>query len=259
MKTVSLFFVIFLFVLTPSFASDIDSTTCKKKDSTYVAPFRKNNVKLCLSHFLLYREGYVLTYERVIGKHSSLSISAGYTPIAAQFDLDIDLFEKKKQIENYGFMVGSEYRFYLKAENKYKAPRGVFIGPFTTFYQFRSNRLIQFEEGNAASLGEMEFNTRFSVLNIGGQAGYQFLIKNRVSIDLVMFGPALSFYGYQFKLNKDLTETDLNETQQQLADALKEKFPLLQDLVSGDPLKKKGTIDLWAFGFRYLIQVGIVF
>lgn len=255
----SLFFALFLFIVGQSLANDIDSTSKKKKDSVHVMPFRKNNVKLCLSHFLLYREGYVLTYERVLGKHSSLSISGGYTPIAAQFDFDIDLLEKKKQIENYGFMFGAEYRFYLKAENKYKAPRGIFIGPFSTFYQFRSNRIIQFEEGDAASLGEMEFDTRFSVLNIGGQVGYQFLIKNRVSIDLVMFGPALSFYGYQFKFNQDITETDLNETQQQLADALKEKFPVLQDLVSGDPLKKKGTIDVWAFGFRYLVQVGIVF
>ncbi len=39
-----------------------------------------------------------------------------------------------------GFMFGGEYRFYLKKENKYPAPRGVFIGPYANSYRFGNDR-----------------------------------------------------------------------------------------------------------------------
>jgi hypothetical protein len=161
-------------------------------------------------------------------------------------------FNRDKQ--KSGFSLGSEYRFYLAKENKYDAPHGVYLAPFVSFYHFNNQRTGR----DSLNSNFLTLNTSISFLNFGGELGYQFVIKKRLVIDCVLLGPALSSYYFNIKLDGS-TSGDQNEKLQEIIAALKEKFPLLNDLTKGSGITSSGISNFWSLGFRYAIHIGYRF
>jgi hypothetical protein len=101
-------------------------------------------------------------------------------------------------------------------------------------------------------------NTSVNFLNIGGELGYQFVIKKRFVIDCVMFGPAVSSYYFNIKLDGN-TSGNQSEKLQEIIAALKQKFPLLNDITKDTGISSSGISSFWSLGFRYAIHIGFRF
>jgi hypothetical protein len=214
----------------------------------------KNVIKLNISSWILYSNGVQINYERILSKNRSITIFGGpiqfpMPSIIANSPLNFDKNKTKS-----GFALGSEYRFYLAKENKDAAPHGVYLAPFISYYHFNNQRFGH----DTTNQDNLSLSTTMDFLNIGGELGYQFVIKKRFVIDCVMFGPAITSYYFSLKLNGS-TSGDYNEQIQAILEAMKQKFPLLKDLTNGQTLSTSGISNFWSIGFRYAIHIGYRF
>lgn len=207
-----------------------------------------------MTSWILYSSGIQLNYERILSKKRSITLYGGIIqfPMPSGITNSSMTFNSDKQ--RSGFSLGSEYRFYLSKENKYDAPHGIYLAPFVSFYHFNNVRTGR----DTLNSDFLTLNTTASFLNIGGELGYQFVIKKRFVIDCVMLGPAISSYYFNVKLYGS-TSGDTNEKLLEIIAALKEKFPLLNDLTKSSGISSSGISNFWSLGFRYAIHIGYRF
>jgi len=210
-----------------------------------------NVIKLNLTSWILYSSGIQLSYERVLSPKRSITIFGGYIQFPMPTVIENSTMQFDLNKAKSGFVIGSEYHFYLKKENKYDAPHGVYLAPFVSYYHFKNQRSGR----DTLTNDKLTLNSTLDFLNIGGEIGYQFIINKHLSIDCVMFGPAVSSYYFGVKLDGS-TSGNHSEKLQQIIDALKKKYPLLNDLSKGETVTSNGVSNFWALGFRYTIQIG---
>jgi hypothetical protein len=216
---------------------------------------RRNIIKLDITSRFLYRNALVVSFERTVRSNQSFSVTAGYQefPTWATLGEGIAVKDDRKR---YGSKFGAEYRFYLKKENKYLAPRGVYIGPYFTFLDFKNERILQID--NNGTLEEAALESKLSIFNVGVQLGYQFVIKSRWVIDLVLVGPSVSRYNYKVEFNSDVN-FDKEDIQNEIILDLLDRFPFLNEVVTDKEATRKGKLDTWAYGYRYQLQIGYHF
>jgi hypothetical protein len=225
----------------------------QKKDSVR----HLNTIRVDLTSNMLYSQALIFSYERVVKKNQSFVITAGPEkfPSIRSFG---DNIEVKKDHKKAGVKIGGEYRFYLRKENKYPAPRGVYLGPYVSYHNFHNDRLLSVENADG-SIVDANFKAKLNVLNIGAQLGYQFIIGNRWAIDLMFIGPSVSRYSAKLSMDGDFSELQLDEAQQEIVDKLVEKFPLLKDIVNEESVSVNGKNSAWSAGWRYQFQIGYHF
>lgn len=228
--------------------------TAQSQESTEPV-IRKNTIKLDLTSYWLFRNALNFTYERVTKPNQSLSITAGYQEFPLTSSLGSRIAVKEDNKRN-GLKFGGEYRFYLAKENKYKAPHGVYIGSYVSFNRFGNERTIEVD--NNGTPEEAILNTKFAVLNLGFQLGYQFIINNRWAIDLVFVGPSISNYRFNAKLSGTYT-FDTEDIQNEIILDLIDRFPMLEEVIDEKEASTKGRLDVWSYGYRYQLQVGYHF
>lgn len=214
----------------------------------------KNVIKLNITSWILYTNGVQINYERLLSKNRSITVFGGpiqfpMPTVIANSPLNFD----KNKTKN-GFVLGSEYRFYLAKENKDAAPHGVYLAPFISYYHFNNQRMGH----DTTNQDNLTLSTTMDFLNIGGELGYQFVIKKRFVIDCVMFGPALTSYYFGVKLTGS-SSGDYSQQVQDILEAMKQKFPLLKDLTNGQTVSTNGISNFWSIGFRYAIHIGYRF
>lgn len=227
---------------------------CHAQDSTDVS-LRRNTIKLDLSGNFIYSNNYNLSFERVVRQNQSFVVSAGYQefPRISNFGENI---RGKRDDDRSGFKFGAEYRFYLKKENKFAAPRGVYIGPYFTTLGFRSDRTIVYSGTDVPE--EANLNSKAHIISIGGQLGYQFVFNDRWTLDLVLIGPSYSKYNFKVKLDGDF-EFDPDDVESEILKAILEKYPMLEDFLNEKELDSSGTLDTWALGYKYQFLIGYRF
>lgn len=216
---------------------------------------RLNTIKLDITTRWLYRDAYVLTYERVINAKRSWGVIAGYQKLPEARILGPNV-NVTRDTRASGFKLGAEYRFYLAKENKFKAPHGVYLGPYVSFNNFHNEREISVNTSGGPEAAVL--NANFNILNIGVQLGYQFVFNDRWTIDLSFLGPAVSNYRATLDLTGNYTFNPDDITNEILKDLIN-RFPGLGDLLGGATLASNGRLDTWAAGFRYQLQVGYRF
>lgn len=203
----------------------------------------------------LYRNALIISFERTVKVNQSFSITAGYQefPHASRLGQGITV---KDDRERSGHKFGGEYRFYLRKENRYNAPRGVYIGPYFTNHSFKNERVLEID--NDGTLEEATLKSKISIFNLGFQLGYQFVLNNRWTIDLVFAGPSISNYRYKL----DLTSTfpiDKGDIQNEIVLGLIDRFPLLEEVIEDKEATEKGRLSSWSLGYRYQLQIGYHF
>jgi len=223
----------------------------QKTDTT----LRKNTVKLDITSRWLYRNAYVLSYERTTKPNQSFAVSAGLHELPTFISFG-DLIIVDRQTQSSGYKFGGEYRFYLKKENKYNAPHGVYIGPYFSYLAFSNTRDLRVNNNGTDEFAEL--TTSINVLNTGVQLGYQFVINNRWTVDMVFIGPSLSNYNAKLKLDGNYT-FDPDDIQNEIIQRMIDRFPALQDLISGETVSQDGKVNTWSFGYRYQFLVGYHF
>jgi Protein of unknown function (DUF3575) len=215
---------------------------------------RKNTIKLDLTSYWLYRNAIVFSYERTVKPSQTFVVTAGVQQFPSLGTLDsIDVTQSKRA---NGTKFGAEYRFYLKKENKYSAPHGVYLGPYFSYLNFKNTRGI--EVNNDGTIEKGDLTTKLSVVNIGVQLGYQFVINNRWTLDFVFVGPSISNYFAKMNLDGNFT-FDREDVENEVIDALIQKFPGLEDLINDKEISDNGKISTWGYGYRYQFQIGYHF
>jgi hypothetical protein len=217
---------------------------------------RKNTIKIDLTSYWLYRDAVVFSYERVTKPNQTIGITIGYQLFPPLLGNITDNINIKREASASGLKLGGEYRFYLKKENKYGAPRGVYIGPYSSFHNYSNDRSIEVD--NNGTLENAILKLDLNILNIGVQLGYQFVLNNRWTIDLVFVGPSIS--NYKLKANLDGTFTfNPDEITNEVVLALIDKFPAFEELISEGELITNGKANRWGYGYRYQFQIGYHF
>ncbi len=243
--------------LTKGNKSNLQRTVYKKDDqkANSDTSFRRNTFKIDITSHWLYRNALVFSYERVTKPNQSFAISGGYQqfPHVGSFGENIDVDKEK---DATGYKIGGEYRFYLKKENKYSAPRGVYLGPYFTYLAFKNGRTIKVD--NEGTVEEATLDSKLGVLNIGVQLGYQFVLNDRWTIDLIFVGPSVSNYYANLKLDGNFT-FDPEDVQNEILADLIDRFPALEDLLTDKEIDSNGKVNSWAYGYRYQFLIGYHF
>jgi hypothetical protein len=224
------------------------------QDST-LGTQRRNTIKLDITSHYLYRNAYNISYERVTLPNQSFVVTVGYQEFPRTSSLGSNIGVKSDRSRN-GYKYGGEYRFYLKKENKYAAPRGVYLGPYLAYNGFNNERVIVVD--NNGTPEEAILDSKLGIFNVGFQLGYQFVIKNRWTIDLVFIGPSISHYKYTLALGGNYTFDKEDITNEIILDLI-DRFPLLDEAISEGEASRNGKLDTWSYGYRYQLHVGYHF
>jgi hypothetical protein len=242
-----LFSIIILFFLSLSVQAQTGDTTK-----------RRNIIKLDMTSYALYRNALMFSYERVTNKrpNQTWAVTGGIQQFPTLIGTLLDSVNISREASASGIKLGGEYRFYLQKENKYNAPRGVYIGPYTTFHRYSNSRSL--EVNNNGLLEYADFKTDLRILNIGVQLGYQFVINNRWTIDMVFVGPSISNYSLKSKLEGNYTFDPDNITNKVIL-ALIDKYPAFEQLINENEFTSRGRTSKWGLGYRYQFQVGYHF
>lgn len=219
---------------------------------------RRNTIKIDITSYWLYRNAIMLSYERITKNkpNQTWGITAGYQLFPSFSNAEFDSINVKREYSASGFKLGGEYRFYLQKENKYNAPHGIYIGPYSTLHNYSNSRHI--EVNNNGTLENADLKTRFDIFNIGVQLGYQFVLNNRWTIDLVFIGPSFSYYSASVKLGGDFTFNP-DEISNEILLAMIDRFPGFKELIDEGEFKSSGQLDKWSYGYRYQFQIGYHF
>jgi hypothetical protein len=221
---------------------------------------KKNIIRYNLSSALLFGfdKTIILGYERILKPNRSFSLNVGKTALPKLVDIDFDSLEFRKDDKNSGFNLSFDYRFYLNKLNKYNAPRGVYIGPYYSFNQWRRENDISFTTQNATqklARSDMDFNLHM----VGFELGYQFVFWKRATLDMVLVGPGVGFYNIKAKAQGNLTDAERERLHSALTEIISEKFPGMNYVLSDQEFNGSGTLRTSSIGFRYLIQIGFLF
>jgi hypothetical protein len=228
-------------------------------DSTY---HHKNNVKINLSPYLIYENPIVLSYERSVNKYQTFAITAGYLKFPSLGLLNIPNVNFKNEKSSSGYTFGGEYRFYLQKENKYMAPHGVYLGPYFSYFNFDNSRSATFID-SAGNQSDFSLSTSISLLNIGVELGYQFVIWDRLTIDLIMIAPSITSYLAEFNLTGSVNDAHKGQINEEVKQAILNHFPFLNKLVSDKSVSVSGVANshnsVWAPGLKFSIFLGYRF
>lgn len=221
-------------------------------------PIHKNVIKFNPTPMLLWStKNITFSYERILNRRQSITLSAGFLEFPSLFKDTIAGILAITGREKYGINLAMEYRFYLMQRNVRPIPDGLYIAPFASYYGYHFKNNFDILYATADSAGALKGN--FYIFNLGVELGYQFVFWKRFTLDLVLVGPAMSYYGGGIGISGNINLEQIKETHEALYNKLKEKYPMIGDFVVNKSFKSDGTLDLFSIGFRYLVQIGFHF
>src|SRR5262249_22689545 len=127
-------------------------------------------------------------------------------------------FQVSKDQKRSGLNFSIDYRFYLAKENKFKAPHGLYIGPYYSYNKFTNE--VQWARKTTSTSSNITSNTKFNIHTVGFELGYQFIFWNRLAIDLVLAGPGLGFYDYKASFDSNIDPAKKEQIQEGLKQLL---------------------------------------
>ncbi|TMI89868.1 MAG: hypothetical protein E6H08_15895 [Bacteroidetes bacterium] len=254
MKKTSLFLLISAFIIFV-FNQSASAQETKKEEK-----FRKNTVHINLTNPLIFGSGsIVIGYERILkSKKHSFTINFGLTSFPDFGFIDNDSLKHLNKLKDQkGFNVSADYRFYLAKENKYPAPRGVYIGPYYSYNYFGNHN--SWEVKTASGVSPVQSEMKLNVHTIGFELGYQFIFGDRISLDMVLLGPGVGAYNFRVAFSNNLSDAAKQKILEALNGGLAEKFPGYGIIVNEEEFKRTGATNRTTIGYRYMVQLGFRF
>ncbi|MCX6303711.1 MAG: DUF3575 domain-containing protein [Bacteroidetes bacterium] len=231
----------------------------QRSDSARIIPkpIHKNVIKWNPTPMMLWStKNVTLSYERVLNKRQSIALTVGYLEFPSLTRDSIAGLVAITSREKHGINLALEYRFYLMQRNFRPIPDGLYLSPFVSFYGYRFKNGLDLK-GKLDSAFAIKGS--FYVYNAGVELGYQFVFFKRFTLDLVLIGPSVSYYGGGLDISGNMNLSDIQDINEDLYKKLKEKYPMIGDFVVNKSFKRNGKLDLFSVGFRYLIQFGFHF
>ena len=200
----------------------------------------------------------VLGYERLVSPWQSFSINIGYLEMAPFTNEDGEVIEIFDENDKKGFDFSADYRFYFKKRNKFVAPDGLYWGPYAAYYGLWKNASVNIID-NGQIKNTAHLNGSFNMISAGVQLGYQFVIKERFSIDLILMGPSLTYYNMDATIDFDLDVNPNDPIYKEIYDKIKDASPAIANFVKNREFSASGRLGFLSYGFRYGIQFGYRF
>lgn len=256
----SMFVILFPII---SFSQEIQENTNTTEETEKVEKVRKNTIRLNITNPLIIQASTaILGYERTLGDHQSFSVDFGINQLPEikrrTFELDeTTTLSSRGNNDEVGIHATLDYRFYFAKENKYRAPRGIYIGPYISHNSFKKGN--QWELTSDDFDGLVNTDIKFTINTIGIEMGYQFIISERFALDFIMVGPGLSNYNFKLKTDTNLSEEDQELLYGKINEILAEKIPGYNIVIDGEGLEKTGSVNTTTFGYRFMINIGYRF
>jgi hypothetical protein len=133
----------------------------------------------------------------------------------------------------------------------------LYIGPYFAFNSFKRN--FEFDVNTEAFTGQLNADFKFMVATGGFQLGYQFVFWDRVSLDMILFGPGVSFYKLKAGLSTSLDPDQEAELFKKINDKLSEKIPGYSLAINSGEFEKSGSVKTTSAGYRYIVMLGFRF
>jgi len=218
----------------------------------------RNTIRFNITNPLLLGDKYnVIGYERILARHQSISANIGRFSLPKFISINTDSLKLRKKYIDKGFTFAIDYRFYLRKENRYVAPRGIYIGPYYSFNYFERENSWSMNTANMT--GDINSNIRLNLNLVGAQMGYQFVIKNRVALDLILVGPGIWFYNVRTRLSINFDPEDESLLYEKINEILAAKLPGHEILINSGKFKKNSSFSTYSAGFRYIVHIGFRF
>lgn len=256
----SLFVILFPII---SFSQEIQENSNTTEETEKVEKVRKNTIRVNITNpIIIQPTTAIIGYERTLGDHQSFSVDFGINQLPEikkrnyQLDETTTLVGRGNNNE-LGIHATADYRFYFAKENKYRAPRGIYFGPYISHNSFKKTN--QWELTSEDFDGLLETDIKFTINTIGIELGYQFIISERFALDFIMIGPGLSNYNFKLKTDTNLSEEDQELLYGKINDFLAEKIPGYNIVIDGEGLEKNGSVNTTTFGYRFMINIGYRF
>jgi hypothetical protein len=261
-RTILILTVVFLLPYKILFAFHVEDTVTSEKPisgDVKLTPYHKNVIKINPTPMLLFSQvsNITLNYERVLFKNQSVSIQAGYLLIPRITDDTIRNLVALTGADKQGVNLALEYRYYPSLRNRRPAPDGLYIGGYLSYYGFKWKNSFDVLNTTVDQKGHLK--GALNVMNLGMELGYQFVFWKRFTVDLLMFGPSLSYYHYDLSVSAGLDPELLQQLDEELVKRLIDRFPSLGEIFSSDGLTISGSKSQLSIGFRYAIMLGFHF
>jgi hypothetical protein len=217
-----------------------------------------NTIRINVSNPMIFGWTFnVLGYERVITDHQSASVSFGRTAFPKLSSDSFDSLGISRQYNDHGLNSSIDYRFYLKNENKHRAPRGIYVGPYYAYNSFSRN--VNWDINTSSFSGSVDTEIKLGAHLVGAQLGFQFILWKRLAIDMIMMGPGWWYFSLKTKFDSSLPPEDEELLLEKLNEMLKEKFPGSDFTFQGGGFEAKRSSWTSIPGFRYMINLGFRF
>ncbi|GAB4319250.1 MAG: hypothetical protein Kow00127_11420 [Bacteroidales bacterium] len=216
----------------------------------------RNTIKINITNPLILSSRYnVLSWERKLSSYQSFSVEAGRFGMPKFGLINSDSISSEYSGKEFGLHFEAEYRFYLQKENRYTAPRGVYLAPFVSYNYM--NRENDWRIEKQAVSGHLASDLSISVFTAGAEVGYQFVFWDRLAVDLIMIGPGIGFYKAKLNLSGDLSLSD--DLIDAINNAIDDKWLGAGNAINWPEFTSEGSFRTTGVGFRYLVQVGYRF
>ena len=217
-----------------------------------------NTIRVNVSNPMLFGWKFnVIGYERVIKDHQSASISIGRTAFPRFSGSDNDSVGVTNQFTDNGINLSLDYRFYLKHENRHRAPRGIYLGPYYAFNSFSRDQT--WDLNTSSYTGQVKTDIHLNAHLVGAQLGVQFILWKRLAIDMIMMGPGWWNFHIKTDFNTTLTAEDEELLLEKINEMLKEKFPGSDIMIKGDGFEANKNDWTSTPMLRYMINIGFRF
>ncbi len=252
-----------------SFAQETTTTTTTSTTITKTVVTKgiedskfNNTIRYNITNPMIFgTKNIIIGYERVVSNNQTFSIDFGRNTLPnfkpRTFSYNDATLELKHGRKNNGLHITADYRFYLKSENKYRAPRGMYIGPYYLFNSFNHDN-DWFLSSNTFD-GKLSNELSLQIHTIGFQLGYQFVIAKRFAIDIVAVGPGVGNYKFKASLSSSLSAADESILYEQINQLISNKIPGYNIVFENDNLKKNGVASINTLGYRFMINLGYRF
>src|SRR5688572_15777181 len=147
----------------------------------------KNTLRFNITNpVILSTKSLIFGYERLMNNRQSFSVNLGQASFPSLNIISTDSLSAHTNAAEKGFNFSFDYRFYLPKQNKYDAPRGVYIGPFYSYNFNEKKNEWTLKSSNGGTPRTIETKTWFSIHTIGLELGYQFILWRRISLDMIL-------------------------------------------------------------------------
>ncbi len=218
-----------------------------------IVPDYKNIVKVNTAALLF--SNVSLLYERKLNEHWTVLAGTGYRwggSVPKVFGLG-DVIVSSETNGITGFSITPELRYYFNFCECGGSPSGLYAGLYGRFTKYYGS--LTFNLWNGSEYYDALVTSNLRELGGGLQLGYQFIFKQRFTVDFMFAGPRLSTY----KLKADIDSDNLEA----LVSAIEERINERREAIGMDPISIDPSAELEAnFGFknfRYAIGVGFLF